>query len=144
MARRIALLRVVIDQSDGPVPGEARSTELIVSGALKASALSELTAKIQSLNKRIRPHAVRLVDAWSIPDYLLDSALGRADGDVYNALWQKAHLENPLNLTTFNPDFKTEEIVMGEGADHARRRIEKLALGVYGHEQRAKGGTSKL
>ena len=92
----------------------------------------------------IRPHAVRLVDAWSIPDYLLESALGRYDGDVYNALWQKAHLENPLNLQTFNPDWNTEEIVMGEGGDNARRRIEKLALGVYGHEQRGDEVKSKL
>ncbi|OAK99078.1 acyl-CoA oxidase [Phaeosphaeriaceae sp. SRC1lsM3a] len=123
---------------------DARSTELIVSGALEASALTGLTAKIQSLNKSIRPHAVRLVDAWSIPDYLLDSALGRADGDIYNALWQKAHMENPLNLTTFNPDFKTEEIVIGEGAEYAQRRIEKLALGVYGHEQRTEDGKPRL
>jgi acyl-CoA oxidase len=26
---------------------------------------------------------------------------------------------------------------MGEGAEHAKKRIEKLALGVWGHEQRA-------
>jgi acyl-CoA oxidase len=123
---------------------DTRSNELIMSGVLNTSALKDLTPEVQNLNKKIRPHAVRLVDAWSIPDYLLDSALGREDGDVYNALWQKAHLENPLNLTTFNPDFKTEEIIMGEGAEHARRRIEKLALGVHGHEQRAKGGKPRL
>ncbi|KAF2707736.1 hypothetical protein K504DRAFT_446846 [Pleomassaria siparia CBS 279.74] len=118
---------------------ESKSAELIVSGALEPSALGDLTPKIQTLLRAVRPHAVRLVDAWSIPDYLLDSALGRADGDVYNALWQKAHLENPLNLTTFNPDFQTEEIILGEGAENARRRIEKLALGVWGHEQRKEG-----
>jgi acyl-CoA oxidase len=123
---------------------DARSTELIVSGVLESSALSDITPKIQTLLKAIRPHAVRLVDAWSIPDYLLDSALGRADGDVYNALWQKAHLENPLNLTTFNPDFRTEEIIMGEGAEHAKIRIEKLALGIWGHEQRTEGGKPRL
>jgi acyl-CoA oxidase len=115
---------------------DSKSTEFILSGALEISKLHDLAPTIQKLLSAIRPHAVPLVDAWSIPDYLLDSALGKQDGDVYNALWQKAHLENPLNVDTFNPDFRTEEIVMGEGADNARKRIEQLALGVYGHEQR--------
>ncbi|OJJ05933.1 hypothetical protein ASPVEDRAFT_308436 [Aspergillus versicolor CBS 583.65] len=121
---------------------DSRSTEFILSGSISVQQLQPLTSTILELMKKIRPHAVSLVDAWSIPDYLLDSALGRQDGDVYNALWKKAHLENPLNLDTFNPDFSTEEIIMGEGAENARKRVEKLALGVYGHEQR--NGGSKL
>jgi hypothetical protein len=31
----------------------------------------------------LRPDAVGLVDAFAIPDYVLDSSLGRFDGDVY-------------------------------------------------------------
>ena len=31
----------------------------------------------------LRPEAVALLDAFAIPDYLLDSALGRYDEDVY-------------------------------------------------------------
>ncbi|KAJ9654037.1 hypothetical protein H2198_006892 [Neophaeococcomyces mojaviensis] len=116
----------------------SKSTEFVLSGVLEKSDLQAMAPTIKTLLTDIRPHAVRLVDAWSIPDYLLDSALGRSDGDVYNALWQKAHLENPLNIDTFNPDFRSEEIVMGEGEDHARERLAKLALGVYGHEQRLK------
>lgn len=115
---------------------DQQSSEFILSGAYAPETLQKLTPTIQQLMEAIRPHAVRLVDAWSIPDYLLESALGRYDGDVYNALWQKAHLENPLNLQTFNPDWKTHEIVMGEGAENSRKRIEALAQGVYGHEQR--------
>ena len=122
---------------------DSRTTEFLLSGGLSVQQLPALTPTILDLMKKIRPHAVSLVDAWSIPDYLLDSALGRQDGDVYNALWKRAHLENPLNMTTFNPDWKTEEIIMGEGSEHARKRVEQLALGVYGHEQRD-GGRSKL
>lgn len=114
---------------------EKQSSEFIVSGSLEPSQLLDLTPTIERIMQRIRPHAVKLVDAWSIPDYLLESALGRYDGDVYNALWRKAHQENPLNLQTFNPDYKTEEIVMGEGEENARRRIERMAMGVEGHEQ---------
>jgi acyl-CoA oxidase len=118
------------------------ASEFLLSGAISTSTLQAVQPRIQALMKQIRPHAVRLVDAWSIPDYLLESSLGRYDGDVYNDLFRKAHLENPLNMQTFNPDWKTEEIVMGEGADVAKRRLETLALGVTGHEQR--GGRAKL
>jgi acyl-CoA oxidase len=119
------------------------SSEFLLSKALQADQLQYLTPRLQELMKEIRPHAVRLVDAWSIPDYVLESALGSYDGDVYNRLFHKAHKENPLNLQTFNPDWKSEEIVMGEGEANARKRLEALALGVTGHEQ-AKPPRSKL
>lgn len=34
--------------------------------------LNALPDKIQQTMTRIRPHAVKLVDAWQIPDFLLD------------------------------------------------------------------------
>ena len=117
---------------------QTRSVEFIRSRAIEPRLLENVQKQIKTLLGKIRPHAVRLVDAWSIPDYVLDSALGRADGDVYNALWQKAHLENSLNMQVFNPDFRTEEIVMGEGEEKARERIARLAAGTFGHEQRLK------
>ncbi|OAP55197.1 hypothetical protein AYL99_10897 [Fonsecaea erecta] len=85
------------------------------SGAVSSEELNELPAKVLGLMERIRPHAVRLVDAWAIPDYLLDSALGRHDGKVYEDLFYRAHVLNPLNRETFNPDYKTDEIVMESG-----------------------------
>lgn len=88
----------------------------------KANAVSEqdldsLPVKIQDLMQQIRPHAVCLVDAWKIPDFLLDSALGRYDGRVYEDLFNRAHRLNPLNEMTFNPYYKSEEIVMGGQSD---------------------------
>lgn len=41
-------------------------------GAASVQDLDELPTRIQDLLSRIRPHAVKLVDAWMIPDYLLD------------------------------------------------------------------------
>ena len=72
----------------------------------------------------------RLVDAWSIPDYLLDSALGRFDGEVYPTLFKSAHERNPLNVQTFNSDYRSEEIILGEGEEQARQRILALVLGL--------------
>lgn len=43
------------------------------------------------------------------------SALGRSDGNVYEDIFNRAHRLNPLNKITFNPDYHTEEIVMGSG-----------------------------
>ncbi len=51
-------------------------------------------------------------------------------------MWQRSHLENPLNLEVFNPDFRSEEILMGEGEAIARARLGKIVEGVHGHEQR--------
>lgn len=90
---------------------EAREFE--ASKAVSAETLDELPVKVLELMQRIRPHAVRLVDSFSLPDYLLDSALGRYDGRVYEDLFHRAHVLNPLNKTTFNPDYRTDEIVMG-------------------------------
>lgn len=40
--------------------------------AVSQSDLNSLPARVQDLMARIRPHAVKLVDSWMIPDFLLD------------------------------------------------------------------------
>jgi acyl-CoA oxidase len=52
--------------------------------------------------KELRPDAVGLVDSFAIPDYVLDSSLGRFDGDVYRDLLERAQL-SPLNDTEEGP-----------------------------------------
>jgi acyl-CoA oxidase len=96
----------------------------------KANAVSEddldaLPSKIQDLMALVRPHAVRLVDSWKVPDFLLDSSLGRYDGKVYEDLFHRAHRLNPLNEITFNPYYKSEELVMG-GGDDMKKILAKL------------------
>lgn len=50
---------------------------------------------------------------------IYNSALGRSDGKVYEDLFHRAHRLNPLNKLTFNPDYRTDEIVKGsnDGGD---------------------------
>ncbi|PYH49319.1 putative fatty-acyl coenzyme A oxidase (Pox1) [Aspergillus saccharolyticus JOP 1030-1] len=57
---------------------------------------------VMKLLDEIRPHAVRLVDAWQIPDWQLDSSLGKYDGDVYPDLFRRAS-QNPVNDLVFDP-----------------------------------------
>lgn len=87
--------------------------DFIASNAVPTETIGLLPDVILHLMAELRPHVVPLVDAWCIPDYLLDSALGRYDGKVYEDLFDRAHRQNPLNLETFNPYYQDEEIVMG-------------------------------
>ncbi|RAK96012.1 acyl-CoA oxidase [Aspergillus ibericus CBS 121593] len=58
---------------------------------------------VMKLLDELRPHAVRLVDSWKIPDWQLDSSLGKYDGDVYPDLFRRASQENPVNDLVFDP-----------------------------------------
>lgn len=60
------------------------------SGYLSAQQAELLRGKVDELLGIIRPQAVSLVDSFKLPDYLLNSALGREDGDVYRSLFDFA------------------------------------------------------
>ncbi|KAF1928514.1 acyl-CoA oxidase [Didymella exigua CBS 183.55] len=104
---------------------EHSATSFILTTSIYSSCLAAQPDSILELMSQLRPHAVKLVDAWSIPDFLLDSALGRFDGKVYEELFDMAHRRNPLNKVTFNPDYRSEEIVLGSG-DGGKHILAKL------------------
>lgn len=60
----------------------------------------------RQLLRELRPNAISLVDSWAFTDYELNSALGKADGDVYNDLLNRAKL-SPLNETDEGPGWKS-------------------------------------
>lgn len=64
-----------------------------------------LRAQKRALTRALRPNAVALVDAYGYEDYQLNSAIGRKDGDVYNALLAAAKA-SPLNVTQEGPAWK--------------------------------------
>ncbi|XP_060077958.1 peroxisomal acyl-coenzyme A oxidase 1-like [Ylistrum balloti] len=55
-----------------------------------------LTRKLMTLLADVRPDAVALVDAFDYHDRILDSCIGRYDGNVYYALYEYAK-SSPLN-----------------------------------------------
>jgi acyl-CoA oxidase len=61
------------------------------------------TKTVMKLLEEVRPHALRLVDAWHFSDWQLDSSLGRKDGKVYEDLFYRASQLNPLNGLTIDP-----------------------------------------
>ncbi|GAA95696.1 uncharacterized protein L969DRAFT_615706 [Mixia osmundae IAM 14324] len=92
---------------------ETYAADFMSSGYINPEQLNLLRNEVDLLLGAIRPQAVPLVDSFNVPDYLLASALGRSDGEVYPSLFAFA-LQEPLNSVTTNPDYTSPELVFGE------------------------------
>jgi acyl-CoA oxidase len=83
---------------------ESEASEFYSSAAVTVRQITLARTKaVMKLLEEIRPHAVRLVDAWKFPDWVLDSSLGRYDGKVYEDMFHRASELNPLNSIVFDP-----------------------------------------
>ncbi|CAF1500184.1 unnamed protein product [Adineta ricciae] len=73
------------------------STDFVRLKLLSADQIYELESRVlPDLYIQLRPNLVTLVDAFDFHDFELDSCLGRYDGQVYEALMERARL-NPSN-----------------------------------------------
>ena len=91
---------------------EREASEFFSSSAVTVRQIQLARTKtVMKLLEEIRPHAVRLVDAWQFPDWQLDSSLGRYDGKVYEDLFHRASDLNPLNALTIDPYPDSEVLV---------------------------------
>ncbi|RKO91254.1 acyl-CoA dehydrogenase/oxidase C-terminal, partial [Blyttiomyces helicus] len=75
---------------------EAEMGEFVADGFVSYQQAKMVRGAVRDALKELRPNAVALVDAWGFSDYLLDSALGRADGKVYETIFEWVSRE-PLN-----------------------------------------------
>lgn len=91
---------------------DAEAAEFLSSGYLSPKQHELLRNRVHALLAELRPQAVNLVDAFGIPDFQLNSALGRFDGNVYPNLVKFAQGE-PLNAVRFNVDIHDPELVVG-------------------------------
>ena len=119
---------------------DAEAAEFLSSGYLSPKQHELLRNRVHALRAELRPQAVPLVDAFGIPDFQLNSALGRFDGeslscgfasraghsswmaagDVYQNLVRFAQAE-PLNAVRFNVDINDPELVVGpEGENRSK------------------------
>lgn len=69
---------------------------LFQDGFFDSNQVHLLKNKLMDLLAEIRPNAVALVDAFDYPDEVMQSCLGRYDGQVYQALYEYAK-SSPLN-----------------------------------------------
>ncbi|KAK0386764.1 hypothetical protein NLU13_6600 [Sarocladium strictum] len=82
---------------------EKEASEFFSSSATTVRQITLTRKAVMKLLEDVRPHAVRLVDSWSFPDWQLDSSLGRYDGNVYEDLFHRASELNPLNEVVWDP-----------------------------------------
>jgi acyl-CoA oxidase len=87
--------------------------EFLASGYVSARQYEIVKEEVMTLLREVRPNAVALVDAFKFPDYLLNSSLGRYDGNVYKDMTERAARE-PINALTMNVNIDSPEIVRGE------------------------------
>lgn len=79
--------------------------DLLEGGHVTSQHVAWLREQRRRLTRELRPNAVALVDSFGYEDYLLNSAIGRKDGDVYSALLAAARA-SPLNATDEGPAWK--------------------------------------
>ncbi|CAG5122876.1 unnamed protein product [Candidula unifasciata] len=80
------------------------SGQFLKGGYMSDHQLEMVENKLYELLAALRPNAVALVDAFEFPDGVLDSALGRYDGNVYEELMEYAK-RSKLNKTEVHPGF---------------------------------------
>ncbi|XP_035660314.1 peroxisomal acyl-coenzyme A oxidase 1-like [Branchiostoma floridae] len=80
------------------------SGDFLEDGYLTGADIRQARRHINALMAKLRPDAVALVDAFDFPDGILNSILGRYDGNVYQHLleWAKA---SPLNKTDVHESY---------------------------------------
>ncbi|XP_076871987.1 peroxisomal acyl-coenzyme A oxidase 1 isoform X1 [Brachyhypopomus gauderio] len=80
------------------------SGDFLQADLLSVPQLSQVTQRIKALLAEIRPNAVTLVDAFDYRDEMLNSVLGRYDGNVYENMfeWSK---RSPLNRTEVHESY---------------------------------------
>ncbi|CAG8435874.1 6886_t:CDS:2 [Diversispora eburnea] len=71
--------------------------EFLITGYYNSYHINLLKNLQKELLKKIRVDAIGLVDAWEFSDNMLNSALGRYDGNVYEEMYKRVKMD-PLNL----------------------------------------------
>ena len=103
---------------------EREASEFFSSSAVTVRQIQLARTKtVMKLLEEIRPHAVRLVDAWKFPDWQLDSSLGRYDGKVYEDLFHRASELNPLNAMTIDPYPDSEVLVKRDEREKFKSKL---------------------
>ncbi|KAL4648029.1 peroxisomal acyl-coenzyme A oxidase 1 isoform X1 [Arapaima gigas] len=80
------------------------SGDFLQAGLLTMPQLSQVSQRVKELLSELRPNAVALVDAFDYRDEVLNSVLGRYDGNVYENMFEWAR-KSPLNRTEVHESY---------------------------------------
>ncbi|XP_077055234.1 peroxisomal acyl-coenzyme A oxidase 1 isoform X3 [Siphateles boraxobius] len=85
--------------------GVAQNTgDFLQAGLLSVPQLTQISQRLKDLLSELRPNAVALVDAFDYRDEMLNSVLGRYDGNVYEHMFEWAK-RSPLNHTEVHESY---------------------------------------
>jgi len=84
---------------------EKEAGEFLEDGYVSAEQMKWARSCITIILDTLRPHVVKLVDAFDFSDFRLKSALGRYDGNVYPAILETSK-RDPLNATEPGPGYE--------------------------------------
>lgn len=84
---------------------ETRASPIKSSSKRASGMTATFSAQIKTLLKDVRPEAAALVDSFNLPDYFLNSCIGRSDGKIYEAILDAAKRE-PFNRTEEGPGYR--------------------------------------
>ncbi|XP_023828410.1 peroxisomal acyl-coenzyme A oxidase 1 isoform X2 [Salvelinus sp. IW2-2015] len=83
---------------------QQHSGDFLQTGLLSVPQLSQVSQRLKELLAQLRPNAVALVDAFDYCDEMLNSVLGRYDGNVYEHMFEWAR-RSPLNKTEVHESY---------------------------------------
>uniref|UniRef100_A0A8C7VDF8 Acyl-coenzyme A oxidase n=1 Tax=Oncorhynchus mykiss TaxID=8022 RepID=A0A8C7VDF8_ONCMY len=83
---------------------QQNSGDFLQTGLLSVPQLSQVSQRLKELLAQLRPNAVALVDAFDYCDEMLNSVLGRYDGNVYEHMFEWAR-RSPLNKTEVHESY---------------------------------------
>ncbi|RCI04573.1 fatty-acyl coenzyme A oxidase [Rhizopus stolonifer] len=74
---------------------EENTGAFLLSGYFTASHIQHIRRRLDQLCESVRHQAVPLVDAFNLTDYVINSPLGRSDGNVYVHYFEQVKRSNP-------------------------------------------------
>lgn len=77
------------------------ATIFLLHNVLTTAQMESLKRATQALAKKMRTNAARLTDAFSLPDFVLKSPLGRFDGDIYEPYFELVKRANTTRVTPY-------------------------------------------
>ncbi|XP_051996364.1 peroxisomal acyl-coenzyme A oxidase 1 isoform X1 [Xyrauchen texanus] len=83
---------------------QQNSGDFLQTGQISVPQLAQISQRLKGLLSELRPNAVSLVDAFDYRDEMLNSSLGRYDGNVYEHMFEWAK-RSPLNRTEVHESY---------------------------------------
>ncbi|GAM26242.1 hypothetical protein SAMD00019534_094170 [Acytostelium subglobosum LB1] len=100
---------------------EKLAADVLVDGYFTPEQVELVSAEVRRLLKELRPDVIGLVDTFNYADHTLGSALGRYDGQVYEAI-NHFVANNPLNTADVGMnEFILNPVLLAQGAPQQSR-----------------------